>query len=361
MRSVVSRVCGLLLVIVPIWRPTTAHAGDANLPDLGPIVISVFPLGAKQGETVEVEISGRNLADTRSIDFARPDIKGTILSSDFFSIKARVSVGPNVPVGLHDYRLRTPRGTHVGVIHVGALPRLMEKEPNNDLKQAQKIQLPSMIDGVVEVDDYDVFRFHAEAGQTVIFDVLSTRAGTRFDSTLTLLDERGAEIEFVDDYYIQKDPHLSFRVKKSGEYFIRVAGATEPITGLFDGTPYSSYRLIAGVVPYMLHALPAGLRRGSSNKFRIAGENLQKIDRLVLGESLVTGKVVAAAPDSLEVQIDVPASVPLCRFHGGTVGASGCRFGLGGAALREGTIASQASRDRYPLGGQRSFRPAAGR
>ena len=56
-----------------------------------------------------------------------------------------------------------------------------------------------MIDGVVDIDDYDVFRFHADKGQTVIFDVLSTRAGTRFDSTLTVLDERGAELDFVDD------------------------------------------------------------------------------------------------------------------------------------------------------------------
>ena len=29
-----------------------------------------------------------------------------------------------------------------------------------------------MIDGVVDIDDYDVFRFHADAGQTVVFDVL---------------------------------------------------------------------------------------------------------------------------------------------------------------------------------------------
>src|SRR5439155_26982205 len=82
--------------------------GDANLPDLGPMVISVFPLGARQGETLDVEILGRNLNDTHAIAFARPDIHAQVLSSDFFSVKARVSVGPKVPVGLHDYPLRTP-------------------------------------------------------------------------------------------------------------------------------------------------------------------------------------------------------------------------------------------------------------
>src|SRR5215469_15008764 len=94
--------------------------GDANLPELGPMVISVFPLGARQAETVEVQILGRNLNDTREMTFARPDIRAQVLSSDFFAVKARIAVGRNVPVGLHDYRLHTPRGTHVGVFHVGS-------------------------------------------------------------------------------------------------------------------------------------------------------------------------------------------------------------------------------------------------
>src|SRR5882762_5926037 len=295
--------------------------GDANLPDLGPIFISVFPLGARQGETLDVEILGRNLNDTRDIAFARPDIHAQVLASDFFSVKARISVGPKVPAGLHDYRLRTPRGTHVGVFHVGSLPRLSEVEPNNDLKHAQDITLPAMIDGIVESDDYDVFRFHAEAGETLIFDVMATRAGSRLDSTITILDERGAELDYIDDYYIHKDPYLAFTVKKTGTYFVRVAAASEPIATLTDGGRYSSYRLVAGAVPHMLHALPAGARRGATNELRIAGLNLQKVDRIVLGDLLAEGKVVEAGAGSLTVRMAVPVSVapgtyPLRAFAG---------------------------------------------
>jgi len=288
--------------------------GDTNLPDLGPIVISVFPLGARQGETLDVEILGRNLNDTRDIAFARPDIHAQVLSSDFFSVKARISVAPNVPVGLHDYRLRTPRGTHVGVFHVGSLPRVNELEPNNDLKHAQNISLPVMVDGVVENDDYDVFRFHAEAGQALIFDVMATRAGSRLDSTITILDERGAELDFIDDYYIHKDPYLSFAVKKTGDYFVRVAAATEPIATLLDGSRYSSYRLVAGAVPHMLHTLPAGTRRGTTSELKIAGLNLKNIDRVLLGDSLAEGRVVAATAESLTVQMAVSATVAPGRY-----------------------------------------------
>src|SRR5690349_17896797 len=307
MRTVGIAACCLVVIAL-------SARGDANLPELGPMVISVFPLGARQGETLDVEILGRYLNDTRDITFARTDIHAQLLSSDFFSVKARISVGPKVPVGLHDYRLRTPRGTHVGVFHVGSLPRLNEVEPNNDLKHAQNITLPVMVDGVVENDDYDVFRFHAEAGQTLIFDVMATRAGSRLDSTITILDERGAELDFIDDYYIHKDPYLSFAVKKTGDYFVRVAAATEPIATLLDGSRYSSYRLVAGAVPHMLHVLPAGARRAAVNELKIAGLNLKNIDRVMLGDSLADGKVVAGNAESLTVRMAVPPTVALGRY-----------------------------------------------
>ena len=308
MRTAGLTVCALFLLVPAVW-------GDANLPEMSPFVIGVSPLGARQGEAVDVQFLGRNLEGTSEITFARPDIKAKVFASDFFFVQAHITVGPKVPVGLHDFRLRTPRGTHVGVFQVGSLPRVVDTEPNNDLKHAQRVKLPAMIDGVVDVDDYDVFRFHADAGQTLVFDVYSTRAGTRFDSTLTILDERGAELEFIDDAYIQKDPCLFFTPKKSGDYFVRIAGSTEPIAGLFDGTPYSSYRLVAGAVPHMLHALPAGMRRGITNELRISGFNLQAIDRVVLGDSLAEGKVLQARPGTLVIQMAIPSSLAPGRYQ----------------------------------------------
>src|SRR5260221_13538655 len=131
-----------------------ARAADPTLPDLAPQVRSGFPLGARGGETLEVEFLGRNLNDCE-IGFARKDIRAEVLSSDYFRLRARISVGPGVPTGLHDYRVRTRRGTYVGVFHVGSLSAQREREPNNDLAHAQKIALPAMVDGVVEESDYD--------------------------------------------------------------------------------------------------------------------------------------------------------------------------------------------------------------
>ena len=296
----------LAAVLLLVFR---AAAADATLPDLSPSVRGVFPLGARAGETVEVEFRGRNLNDVVEITFARKDIHAEALSSDYYGVKTRISIGPHVPTGLHDYRIHTARGTYVGVFHVGSLASQRETEPNNDVAHAQKIALPTIVDGIVEEADYDVFRFHAEAGQVLIFDLVARRAGSHLDSTLGILDERGNELDFNDDYYIHKDPHLEFRVKITGDYFVRVAGTEE------EGSKYSSYRLIAGAVPYAWRLLPVGARRGATNEFRIAGLNLEKIDRLVLDESLAEGRVVSAQAGEVVFQLPVPASVVPGRYE----------------------------------------------
>src|SRR5689334_15129165 len=144
-----------------LW--SAAQAADAPLPDLAPSVRSVFPLGAAAGETLEVTFLGRRLNDLVEITFARKDILCSVISSDDFTVKAKVSVGPAVPTGLHDYRIRTRHGTYVGVFHVGSSAARREVEPNNDLAHAQPLELPALVDGIVENADYDVFRFHAEA------------------------------------------------------------------------------------------------------------------------------------------------------------------------------------------------------
>src|SRR5258705_7483060 len=120
-----------------LW--VAAPAADGPLPDLAPSVRSVFPLGARAGETIEVSFLGRRLNDLADITFVRKDIHCSVISSDDFIVKARVSVGPNVPTGLHDYRVRTRHGTYVGVFHVGSSPGRREVEPNNDLAHAQTL------------------------------------------------------------------------------------------------------------------------------------------------------------------------------------------------------------------------------
>lgn len=292
------------------------QAAAAELPDIAPQVRSMSPLGGRAGETLEVKVSGKWLGNTLDVTFARPDIRAELLVSEYDSVKLKISIGARVPTGLHDYRLRTKHGSFVGVFHVASLTAAGEKESNDDISHAQIIALPAIIHGIVTPRDYDLFRFHARQGETLVFDVLARRAGSDLDAALAVLDERGKELDFIDDFYIHKDPHLAFTAPRSGDYFVQVSGSQE------GGSQESSYRLIAGAVPHMLRVLPAGARRGSSTELRIAGVNLDRVERVVLGDGLGEGKVVHATPNSLTVRLEAPASVapgpyPLRAFAGG--------------------------------------------
>src|SRR6266487_4039692 len=119
----VLRAGGALLLIASLLQ---AAAGE--LPDLAPQVSSIAPLGGRAGETIEAHASGKWLDNALGVAFARPDIRAEILSSEFGSVKLKISIGPRVPTGLHDYRLRTKHGSFVGVFHVAALPTAAETD-----------------------------------------------------------------------------------------------------------------------------------------------------------------------------------------------------------------------------------------
>ncbi len=272
MRSAIIPAIGLAMLAASAFSQTP-------LPELAPSVRSLFPLGGRRGETVEVEIRGRHLDGARSITFTRSEIRAQILASEFFSLTAKVIIGPAAPTGLQEFRLTTELGSYTGVFVVGSLPEAAEKEPNNDLAHAQAITLPTIINGLADAGDYDLFRFHAEAGQTLIFDLVATRANSRLDATLGVLDARGNELDFNDDYYIHKDPHLTFPVKTAGDYFVRVSASGN------NGNRFGSYRLIAGAVPFLSQVLPEGAKRGAAGEFRLAGVNLKGVDRVILGDS----------------------------------------------------------------------------
>ena len=303
------RSCVTLVILLLVLA--TAAAGETPLPEVAPVVQSVMPAGAQRGTSVEVEIRGRNLNDATEIGFAREDIQAEILSSEFYQILARVKVGKGVPLGIHDYRLRTPRGSYVGVFHVGSLPQQAESEPNDDLGDAQKVAIPSFVDGFLEAYAYDLFRFQAEAGQTLIVDLMAARAASSLDGSLAILDERGRELDYNDDYYMSKDPHLTFTAKQGGQYFVRVGTSrvfafADPLEG--------SYRLMIGQVPLMRKVMPVGARRGHTAEFELSGVNLADVRKVVLGDSLVEGEVLEASHDRLRFRMSVPGHLTPGRY-----------------------------------------------
>ena len=296
-----SRAWSLLLVWLALW--TSGFADVSDLPQLAPQVTGTIPLGAQQGQSIEIRLRGKNLHEITGLGFVHPGIQATLLSSSFYEARVRITVGSEVPVGLHDYRLRTPHGAHVGVFHVGSLPRASESEPNDDSQQAQAVSTPVLIDGVVDQGDYDLYRFRVAAGESVVLDLTATRAASPLDATLALLDPQGRQLDFIDDFHMFKDPHLILKAPAAGEYRVRVGGSLE------EGSPESSYRLMIGAVPLIRRVLPGGARIGGTTELTLYGLNLDKVTRLLLGHARAQGQILEKHPQRLRFQLTLPSDL----------------------------------------------------
>src|SRR6266567_1129571 len=223
--------------------------GAPKLPPIRPEVQGVFPHGGQRGTDVELHIRGKNLQGATAILFATPKLSATILSVEHNAVKARFHIDPSAEPGRHDFRLVAPHGSTINW-----------------------------------------------------FDV-SSRKGSQFDSVIDLLDSAGTLLDYSDDYYMFKDPHLVYTFTKAGTYFLRIYGSGEA------GSDNADYRLTAGEMPQVDHAMPSGGRLGETVEFELAGVNLASVSRVTLGDGIATGEVVSKTPRSAKVRMRIPATV----------------------------------------------------
>ena len=189
-----------------------------------PFVSSIFPMGARRGEQVTVKLTGQNLPRTtltRDLSDA-----GTGLQSLF--VNARPCPSNAVPFAVDD------------------LPEVLEEEPNNTIARARRVSLPVIVNGRIDAPgDWDVFRFRAVKGSTVVAEVHARRLGSPLDSLVKLTDVRGKVLALNDDCVDKgagmvthhADSRLSINIRSTGDYLLWL-GDTQR-----KGGPAYGYRL----------------------------------------------------------------------------------------------------------------------
>ena len=274
---------------------------DPDLPSPAPRVTGIFPHGAQRGSVTVVEFSGQNLHDATAVQFAGRGVKAEIVSASESKLSLRVTVDSKAETGRRDFRLTTGRGVYVGVFDIGALPEIREAEKNDDFRKPQQITLPVLVNGIINEEDWDHFRFDAKAGETLVFDVSATRHGSRLDADLAILDERGEELAWVDDVTIFGDPHLEYTFEKTGSYIVRV--------GSLGGNATADYRLSVGKLPYVRRAMPAGLGGKQTTTVTLTGVHLDQLDEVVLGDGALHGEIVTKSSKQARIRFRVPANL----------------------------------------------------
>ncbi len=185
-------------------------------------------------------------------------------------------------------------------LHLSPLPEIAEIEPNNSLKQAQRIDLPLVVNGRIKAaTEIDYYRFHARKGQHLIFDVYAFRMGSPLDSSLVLLDAGGHELARNEDYH-GLDSFLDFQAPQEGDYILQLRDYR------YQGGADYKYRLLAGELPYVTEAFPLGGRRGQDMALDLQGHNLNI-------RSLTLHLETDAPPGTQEIRLDSPlgASNPI--------------------------------------------------
>src|SRR3954467_348295 len=170
-----------LLAFLAIVR----HLGPAP-----PRIAQLKPLALAPGKTVELSVRGQNLKDPRTLwtTFAArceflPAMDETSRKGE--NLVCHVTVPRDEQVGIGAVRVVTGEGVSNPIlVMLDDLPTIVEASDNHAAAQAQRIQSPIAVDGQCDAVQEDMFRFHADAGQQLSFEVVSQRLGSKLDPVL---------------------------------------------------------------------------------------------------------------------------------------------------------------------------------
>jgi hypothetical protein len=218
-----------------------------------PMVMGIKPVAIQVGTTAELAMQARysmdgsyqvlvsgsgvtgEVTDSRSTPAVTPKRKRATRSKVrrapiLESLKVRFHADKGALPGIRDIRLAGPYGAStVGQLLVVEDPVVSEKTDNDSPEKAQRITLPAAVCGTIEsLEDRDYFKFHVEAGQSLVFRVRGMRLEDRIhdlqnhlDPIITLRGPSGSTLAVADND-ISGDPLLCQRFEQAGDYTLEV-------------------------------------------------------------------------------------------------------------------------------------------
>ena len=190
---------------------------------------------------------------------------------------AELVIAPDAPIGVRELRIVGKNGASTAwPFEITNVTDTFETESNNNPDSATNIELPIIINGVINSGgDEDYYSFDGIQGDRCVFNVKAYRynkiSQQFFNPTISLFDEQGKELARSNGFY-SLDPLIDYTIPEDGKYFLRIRDL------LYRGNPDSVYRLMSGVVPYNTYIYPTGGEIGSKIQTKIGGENLKETD-----------------------------------------------------------------------------------
>jgi len=223
----------------------------------------ITPLGATAGTTIDVEIAGADIEGVESLWFDHAGLTAEPVKDKERNFK--ITVTAEVPPGTYEVRLVGRWG--VSNPRLFAVSRgfkdVAETEPNNDLSQAQSVEINTAVGGMSDGNGQDLFRFTAKAGQRIVIDCQAGLLDSNMDATMSL--SSGGKIIASSSDYRGRDPFIDFVVPQDGDYEVLVHDLSYR-----GGLPY---RLLITDRPYVENVFPRAVQAGQQVELTAFGRN----------------------------------------------------------------------------------------
>ena len=233
-----------------------------------PSVTFTFPLSIQAGGKADVTFKGNYLDRAQRIRCECSDLTATIRSGNPLGIEATIEASASATPGPRFLYVETPKGPSNRVlVRVTGWTSVSESEPNESYEQAQPVTVPVMIEGkIATVHDSDMFRFHADAGERLAFNVLTGRSKAPGHVVAILMTTEGRVLSRNLSYF-GTDPYLDYTFEDEGDYILTVIPRrfSDFYTILSDDTKINwQYELAIGRSPILWSLFPMGGKRGTT-------------------------------------------------------------------------------------------------
>ena len=283
--------CGLVLLAASVASAQVSY----------PMLMSLKPVAIQVGTTSECEVSSRyTMAGAYQVFISGTGVTGEVVPpempkdapalkpgekpKDLLKLKLKFTATADALPGVREFRIVTPNGAStLGQLVVVRDPVVVEVADNNTADKAQAVTLPATLCGAIEkVEDFDYWKFTAQAGQSVIFHVRCQRLQDKIhdlqahaDPILYLRDTKGGVLAMADNELFA-DPLLVHRFEQAGEYILEVRDVR------YQGNVYWEYCIEANSRPFVTGSFPKAVAPGVETTLELSGALLPADPKAVI-------------------------------------------------------------------------------
>jgi len=305
-----------LLAVIVVFCGLAVNSAPAQLPTAR--LESLFPAGGKVGATFEVEVDGENLDEAKRLLFSHPGIQSEpmMLEPDELHDKPYpkpntfvVTIGKNVPVGMHEVRLVGRYGiSNPRAFVVGTRDEMQKQGDPDSPDKAMELQIGTTLNGRIGAQEIDYYRIDLKQGQKVVFDLWGERLDSKINAAMKLRGPNGAVLRRVRNVN-RGDPVIALTIPATGTYQLEIYDFT------YRGGNDYTYRLTIDTRPEIRFVYPPVGTPGTRQAYTVYGHNLpngHKSGEKLFGTELEETSLDIALPNGDEQihKLPVAPAVP---------------------------------------------------